>query len=148
MIYNARNCLAPFRKSKAKQQVNFRAGFVSRNGVGWNYALNIVSKMVDSWCCACWWKYSCAFNCWSWDGNNMDADEHTCSPLNRQPTPNRRPCRRCATKKTELWKLRRRVAEAVKPPVIQLKKILLCQGAELPALIKGVKALGKQYNSA
>lgn len=50
-----------------------------------------------------------------------------------------------AQQKTELWKLRRRVAEAVKFNGYTIEEDTVVPRAELPALIRGVKALGKQY---
>lgn len=47
--------------------------------------------------------------------------------------------------KAELWKLRRRVAEAVKIDGYTIEEDTVVPRAELPALIRGVKALGKQY---
>jgi glycolate oxidase len=51
-----------------------------------------------------------------------------------------------AQQKNELWKLRRAVAEAVKPAGYTIEEDTVVPRAELPALIKGVKALGKQYD--
>jgi glycolate oxidase len=51
-----------------------------------------------------------------------------------------------AQQKAELWKLRRRVAEAVKLVGYTIEEDTVVPRAELPALIRGVKALGKQYN--
>jgi glycolate oxidase len=50
-----------------------------------------------------------------------------------------------AQQKTELWKLRRRVAEAVKSVGYTIEEDTVVPRAELPKLIKGVKALGTQY---
>jgi glycolate oxidase len=50
-----------------------------------------------------------------------------------------------AQQKAELWKLRRRVAEAVKIDGYTIEEDTVVPRAELPALIRGVKALGKQY---
>ncbi len=50
-----------------------------------------------------------------------------------------------ATQKAELWKLRRRVAEAVKIAGYTIEEDTVVPRAELPALIKGVKQLGKKY---
>ncbi|MEO6454075.1 MAG: FAD-linked oxidase C-terminal domain-containing protein [Ginsengibacter sp.] len=47
--------------------------------------------------------------------------------------------------KAELWKLRRRVAEAVKIAGYTIEEDTVVPRAELPVLIKGVKELGKQY---
>jgi len=51
-----------------------------------------------------------------------------------------------AQQKAELWKLRRRVAEAVKIDGYTIEEDTVVPRAELPALIKGVKALGQEYN--
>lgn len=50
-----------------------------------------------------------------------------------------------AQQKTELWKLRRRVAEAVKSVGYTIEEDTVVPRAELPKLIRGVKALGLQY---
>lgn len=50
-----------------------------------------------------------------------------------------------ATQKAELWKLRRRVAEAVKIDGYTIEEDTVVPRAELPALIKGVKQLGIQH---
>lgn len=51
-----------------------------------------------------------------------------------------------AQQKAELWKLRRRVAEAVKIAGYTIEEDTVVPRAELPALIRGVKQLGEQYN--
>ena len=48
--------------------------------------------------------------------------------------------------KAELWKLRRRVAEAVKIDGYTIEEDTVVPRAELPALIRGVKSLGKLYD--
>lgn len=48
--------------------------------------------------------------------------------------------------KAELWKLRRRVAEAVKLIGYTIEEDTVVPRAELPALIKGVKDLGKKHD--
>jgi glycolate oxidase len=50
-----------------------------------------------------------------------------------------------SAQKAELWKLRRRVAEAVKINGYTIEEDTVVPRAELPALIKGVKKLGAQY---
>ena len=49
-----------------------------------------------------------------------------------------------AQQKAELWKLRRRTAEAVKLAGYTIEEDTVVPRAELPALIRGVKELGKQ----
>jgi len=51
-----------------------------------------------------------------------------------------------AQQKAELWKLRRRVAEAVKIIGFTIEEDTVVPRAELPALIRGVKKIGKEYN--
>lgn len=51
-----------------------------------------------------------------------------------------------AQQKAELWKLRRRAAEAVKLAGYTIEEDTVVPRAELPALIRGVKELGKQYD--
>ena len=51
-----------------------------------------------------------------------------------------------AQQKEELWKLRRRVAEAVKIDGYTIEEDTVVPRAELPALIRGVKELGLKYN--
>ena len=51
-----------------------------------------------------------------------------------------------AQQKAELWKLRRRVAEAVKLAGYTIEEDTVVPRAELPALIRGVKELGIKYN--
>ena len=50
-----------------------------------------------------------------------------------------------AQQKAELWKLRRRVAEAVKANSIYKEEDTVVPRAELPLLLKGVKEIGKKY---
>lgn len=47
--------------------------------------------------------------------------------------------------KEQLWKMRRRVAEAVKLNGYTIEEDTVVPRAEMPKLIRGVKALGKQY---
>ncbi len=47
--------------------------------------------------------------------------------------------------KAELWKMRRRVAEAVKSHSIYKEEDTVVPRAELPVLLKGVKAIGRKY---
>jgi glycolate oxidase len=51
-----------------------------------------------------------------------------------------------AQQKAELWKLRRRVAEAVKLAGFTIEEDTVVPRAALPALIHGVKELGKKYD--
>jgi glycolate oxidase subunit GlcD len=51
-----------------------------------------------------------------------------------------------AQQKAELWKMRRRVAEAVKITGYTIEEDTVVPRAELPALIRGVKEIGRKYN--
>ncbi len=48
--------------------------------------------------------------------------------------------------KDELWKLRRKINEAVKATAISKEQDTVVQRAELPQLIKGIKEIGKRYH--
>src|SRR5947207_10566453 len=50
-----------------------------------------------------------------------------------------------AQQKAELWKLRRRVGEAVKAHSIYKEEDTVVPRAELPILLRGVKAIGAKY---
>ena len=50
-----------------------------------------------------------------------------------------------AQQKAELWKMRRRIGEAVKAHSIYKEEDTVVPRAELPALLKGVKAIGRKY---
>ena len=83
------------------------------------------------------------------DGNNMDVlmnEMETISNLLAQYDIGEIYFADDAQQKTELWKLRRRVAEAVKLAGYSIEEDTVVPRAELPALIRGVKALGVQYN--
>ena len=49
-----------------------------------------------------------------------------------------------AQQKAELWKMRRRVAEAVKSHSVYKEEDTVVPRAELPVLLKGVKKIGKK----
>lgn len=53
-----------------------------------------------------------------------------------------------AQQKAELWKLRRKVAEAVKLDGYTIEEDTVVPRAELPALIKGVKEVGRKHDFA
>jgi glycolate oxidase len=50
-----------------------------------------------------------------------------------------------AAQKEELWRVRRRIAEAVKLDGYSIEEDTVVPRAALPALIRGVKELGRQY---
>jgi len=51
-----------------------------------------------------------------------------------------------AAQKAELWKLRRKINEAVKANAISKEQDTVVPRAELPELVRGVKEIGKKYN--
>lgn len=83
------------------------------------------------------------------DGNNLDVlmnEMETISLLLTQYDIGEIYFADDAQQKTELWKLRRRVAEAVKLAGYSIEEDTVVPRAELPALIRGVKELGVQYD--
>lgn len=83
------------------------------------------------------------------DGNNMDvlmSDMEAICDLLMQYDAGDALFADDANQKTELWKMRRRVAEAVKLLGYTIEEDTVVPRAELPKLIRGVKELGKQYN--
>lgn len=50
-----------------------------------------------------------------------------------------------AAQKAELWKLRRKINEAVKATAISKEQDTVVKRAELPALVKGIKEIGARY---
>lgn len=144
--------LAPFASlEKASEAVSaiFRAGFTpSALELAEIDALKIVSKMVDSHVVPVSDDIA-AHLIIEVDGNNMDvlmSDMEAIAELLAQYDAGEIFFADDAQQKEELWKLRRRVAEAVKSAGYTIEEDTVVPRAELPALIKGVKALGKQHN--
>ncbi|HVX25127.1 MAG TPA: FAD-linked oxidase C-terminal domain-containing protein [Parafilimonas sp.] len=144
--------LAPFASlEKASEAVSeiFRAGFTpSAMELVEVDALKIVSKMVDS--------YAVPVNddiaahlIIEVDGNDVNVlmnEMESISELLQQFDAGEIFFADDAQQKNELLKLRRRVAEATKLAGYTIEEDTVVPRAELPALIKGVKALGKQYD--
>lgn len=144
--------LAPFNDlEKASQAVSaiFRAGFTpSALELMEVNALRIVSKFVDSNSLQLTDDLQ-AHLIIEVDGNNLDVlmqemeeisnvlADFDCGEIYFADD---------AQQKAELWKLRRRVAEAVKLDGYTIEEDTVVPRASLPALIKGVKALGDQHN--
>ncbi|HRH61558.1 MAG TPA: FAD-linked oxidase C-terminal domain-containing protein, partial [Chitinophagaceae bacterium] len=111
-------------------------------------ALKIVSKMVDS--------YAVPVNddiaahlIVEVDGNNMDVlmqDMEAIAELLQQYDAGEIFFADDAQQKNELWKLRRRVAEAAKLAGYTIEEDTVVPRAALPALIKGAKQLGMQHD--
>lgn len=144
--------LVPFNSlEKAGEAVSaiFRAGFVpSGLELVEIDALQIVSKMVDSHAVPVSDDIA-AHLIIEVDGNNMDvlmSEMEAIAELLQQYEAGEVFFADDAQQKAELWKLRRRVAEAVKSSGYTIEEDTVVPRAELPALIKGVKELGKQYN--
>ena len=143
--------LVPFASlEKASEAVSaiFRAGFTpSALELVEIDALKIVSKMVDS--------YAVPVNddiaahlIIEVDGNNVDvlmSEMEQIAELMVQYEGGEVFFADDAAQKEELWKLRRRCAEAVKSVGYTIEEDTVVPRAELPKLIKGVKELGKQY---
>lgn len=143
--------LAPFNNlEKASEAVSaiFRAGFTpSGLELVEIDALKIVSQMVDSHAVPVTDDIA-AHLIIEVDGNNMDVlmqDMEQIAELLTQYSAGELFFADDATQKAELWKLRRRVAEAVKSVGYTIEEDTVVPRAELPKLIKGVKELGTQY---
>jgi glycolate oxidase len=144
--------LVPFRNlEQAGEAVSeiFRAGFVPSGLELMEIdALKIVSKMVGSTAVPIT-DDTAAHLLIEVDGNDMDVlmkDMEAISELLTKYDIGDLYFADNAQQKEELWKLRRRVAEAAKIAGYTIEEDTVVPRAELPALIRGVKELGKQYN--
>lgn len=140
--------LAPFASlEKASEAVSaiFRAGFVpSGLELVEIDALKIVSKMVDSSAVPVTDDME-AHLIIEVDGNNLDVlmgEMEAIAELLTHFEAGELFFADDAQQKAELWKLRRRVAEAAKLSGYTIEEDTVVPRAELPALIRGVKALG------
>lgn len=82
------------------------------------------------------------------DGNNMDVLMGDCEAISAVMQSNG--CDEIlfadsAEQKNALWKIRRKVGEAVKSNSVYKEEDTVVPRAELPVLLKGVKAIGKKY---
>ena len=143
--------LVPFASlEKASEAVSaiFRAGFTpSALELIEIDALKIVSKMVDSSVVPVNENIA-AHLIIEVDGNNMDvlmSDMEAIAELLANYEAGEILFADDAQQKEELWKLRRRAAEAVKSSGYTIEEDTVVPRAELPKLIRGVKELGKQY---
>lgn len=144
--------LVPFASlEKASEAVNavFRAGFTpSGLELVEIDALKITSKMVDSHAV----KVSDDIEAHlliEVDGNNMEVlmnDMEQIAALMCEYEGGEISFADDAQQKAELWKLRRRTAEAVKLAGYTIEEDTVVPRAQLPALIRGVKELGRQHN--
>ena len=143
--------LAPFTNlEKASEAVSaiFRAGITpSAMELMEIDSIKIVSKMVDSTAFPVSDDIA-AHLIIEVDGNNMDVlmgEMEAIAEVLTQYEAGEIFFADDAQQKTELWKLRRRVAEAVKSVGYTIEEDTVVPRAELPKLVKGVKALGAQY---
>ncbi len=144
--------LAPFRSlEKASEAVSaiFRAGITpSAMELVEIDALKIVSTMVDSFAVPVTDDIA-AHLIIEVDGNNMDvlmADMEAIAGILEQYEAGEIFFADDAQQKAELWKLRRRTAEAVKIKGYTIEEDTVVPRAELPELIRRVKTLGKEYS--
>lgn len=144
--------LVPFRKlEEAGEAVSaiFRAGFVpSAMELVEIDALKIVSQFVDSTAVPVTDDIA-AHLIIEVDGNNMDVllgEMEAIGNLLQGYDIGEIYFADDAQQKAELWKLRRRVAEAVKLIGYTIEEDTVVPRAELPALIRGVKALGVKHD--
>lgn len=144
--------LVPFRNlEQAGEAVSaiFRAGFVpSAMELVEIDALKIVSTFVDSNAVPVT-DDTAAHLIIEVDGNNMDVlmgEMEAIGTLLAQYDIGEIYFADDAQQKAELWKLRRRVAEAVKLIGYTIEEDTVVPRAELPALIRGVKSLGKKHD--
>lgn len=143
--------LVPFRNlEQAGEAVSaiFRAGFVpSAMELMEIGSLKIVSKFVGTAVQVT--DDTAAHLIIEVDGNNMDVlmgEMEAISNLLTQYDIGEIYFADDAQQKAELWKLRRRVAEAVKLIGYTIEEDTVVPRAELPALIRGVKDLGKKFD--
>lgn len=143
--------LVPFQSlEKASEAVSaiFRAGFTpSALELVEIDALKIVSKMVDSFAVPVTDDIA-AHLIIEVDGNNVDVlmgEMEQIAELMVQYDGGEVFFADDAQQKAELWKLRRRTAEAVKLAGFTIEEDTVVPRAELPKLVKGVKELGAQH---
>lgn len=144
--------LVPFNsleKAGAAVSAIFRAGFTpsAMELVELN-ALQIVSKFVDSSAVPVTDETE-AHLIIEVDGNHLEtlmAEMESISEVLSQFDCGEIYFAEDAQQKNELWKLRRRVAEAVKLSGYTIEEDTVVPRAELPALIRGVKELGKKHD--
>ncbi|MBK7561909.1 MAG: FAD-binding protein [Chitinophagaceae bacterium] len=144
--------LVPFKNlEQAGEAVSaiFRAGFVpSALELVEIDALKIVSKFVDSTAVPVT-DDTAAHLIIEVDGNNRDVlmgEMEAIADLLTQYDIGEIYFADDAQQKAELWKLRRRVAEAVKLIGYTIEEDTVVPRAELPKLIRGVKELGSKHN--
>jgi glycolate oxidase len=143
--------LVPFNSlEKASEVVSaiFRAGFTpSALELVEIDALKITSKMVDSYAVPVTDDMA-AHLIIEVDGNNLEvlmSEMEKIAALTAEYEGGEVFFADDAQQKAELWKLRRRTAEAVKLAGYTIEEDTVVPRAQLPALVKGVKELGKKH---
>jgi glycolate oxidase len=143
--------LVPFTSAeKACEAVGatFRAGitpsameFMERDAIDWSikYAGEVNFKIKPEWQ---------ALLLIEVDGNNLDVLFNDCETINDIMIAHG--CDEIlmadsAEQKASLWKIRRKVGEAVKSNSVYKEEDTVVPRAELPLLLKGVKAIGEKY---
>ncbi|HEX3167042.1 MAG TPA: FAD-linked oxidase C-terminal domain-containing protein [Chitinophagaceae bacterium] len=144
--------LVPFKKlEQASEAVSaiFRAGFVpSAMELMEIDALKIVSRFIDSSAVQIRDDIE-AHLIIEVDGNNRDtlmSEMEAISEMLTQYDTGEIYFADDVQQKNELWKLRRRVAEATKLAGYTIEEDVVVPRAELPALIRGVKEIGAKHN--
>ncbi len=143
--------LVPFKNAEeaceAVGQV-FRTGitpsameFMERDAIDWSikYAGDVTFEIKPQWQ---------ALLLIEVDGNNLDvlmADCEVISTIMTEHNSDEILFADSAEQKNALWKIRRKVGEAVKSNSVYKEEDTVVPRAELPKLLKGVKAIGKKY---
>jgi glycolate oxidase len=143
--------LVPFKNAEqaceAVGQV-FRAGitpsameFMERDAIDWSikYAGEVNFEIKPEWQ---------ALLLIEVDGNNQDVLMNDCeviSQIMQEHNSDEILFADSAEQKNALWKIRRKVGEAVKSNSVYKEEDTVVPRAELPKLLKGVKAIGKKY---
>lgn len=143
--------LVPFKSAeKACEAVGatFRAGitpsameFMERDAIDWSikYAGEVNFEIKQDWE---------ALLLVEVDGNNLGVlmqDCETISGIMQEHECDEILFAEGAEQKNALWKIRRKVGEAVKSNSVYKEEDTVVKRAELPALLKGVKAIGRKY---
>lgn len=143
--------LIPFKKAEdACEAVGavFRAGitpsameFMERDAIDWSiqFAGEVNFEIKPEWQ---------ALLLVEVDGNNLDVlmqDCETIGSITQQHNSDDILFADSAEQKNALWKIRRKVGEAVKSNSIYKEEDTVVMRAELPKLLKGVKEIGKKY---
>lgn len=143
--------LVPFKSAEAACNAVgevFRAGivpsameFMERDAIDWSikYSGEVNFEVKQEWQ---------ALLLIEVDGNNMDVLMSDCEVISE--VMQRNECDEIlfadsAEQKNALWKIRRKVGEAVKSNSVYKEEDTVVPRAELPTLLKGVKAIGSKY---